>query len=72
MNQATLAASDAVELDEGTTVAEGFEAFVAPYVEKGYVYQKEQVFTVNSRAVNDDHVLKDGDRVLVFAVMAGG
>ena len=72
MNQATLAASDTVELEEGTTVIEGFRAFVKPYVENGAIYQKEQVFVVNSRMAEEDDVLHDGDRVLVFALLAGG
>ena len=61
MDQATLSARDTVELAEGTTVKEGF-----------YSYQKEQVFVVNSRMAEEDDVLHDGDRVLVFALLAGG
>ena len=72
MDQATLSASDTIELEEGTTVIEGFRAFVRPYIEKGAIYQKEQVFVVNSRMAEDGDVLHDGDRVLVFALLAGG
>ena len=72
MNQATLSAKDTIELEEGTTVIEGFEIFVRPYVEKGAVYQKEQAFIVNYRASRETDPLHDGDRVLVFPVLAGG
>ena len=72
MDQATLKAKDTVELEEGTTVIEGFRAFVGPYVENGASYQKEQVFIVNSRSAGEDDPLHDGDRVLVFALLAGG
>ena len=54
------------------TVIEGFEAFVRPYVEKGSSYQKEQVFVVNNRMADENDVLSDGDKVFVFAVIAGG
>lgn len=72
MDQATLSARATVELKEGTTVIEGFEAFVRPYVESGKSYQKEQVFVVNSRMAEENDILHDGDRVLVFALLAGG
>ena len=72
MDQATLSAKDTLELEEGTTVKEGFLSFVEPYVQKGLSYQKEQVFVVNSRMAEEDDVLHDGDRVLVFALLAGG
>ena len=72
MDQATLTAADTVELPEGATVIQGFEAFVKPYVEKGLDYQKEQAFVVNNRMAEENDVLHDGDKVLVFAVLAGG
>ena len=72
MDQATLTARDTVDLEDGTTVIEGFMIFVKPYVEKGYSYQKEQSFVVNNRMAEEDDILHDGDKVLVFPVMAGG
>ena len=72
IDQATLSAKDTVELENGTTVIEGFGAFVRPYVENGASYQKEQVFVVNNRMADESDILHDGDKVLVFAVLAGG
>ena len=72
MDQATLSAEDELELRKGSTVIEGFEAFVKPYLEKGAVYQEEQIFVVNGKVAEEDQLLKDGDKVHVFAVFAGG
>ena len=72
MDQATLSATDTIELEEGTTVIEGSRAFVGPYLDKGYSYQKEQSFVVNNRMAEEDDVIHDGDKVMVFPVMAGG
>ncbi len=72
MDQATLSAEDELELREGSTVIEGFEAFVTPHLEKGAVYQEEQIFVVNGKVAEEDQLLKDGDKVHVFAVFAGG
>ncbi|MBO4818933.1 MAG: MoaD/ThiS family protein [Firmicutes bacterium] len=72
MNQATLTATDTIELEEGTTVIEGFKVFVKPYLEKGCIYQEEQAFVVNNRMAEEDDVIHDGDKVMIFPVMAGG